>query len=294
MFGIEIPRGKNIYRTVPTLAENGVSIMNATVMFYGAPKKGKTRTIIESFSGSEYVFLDFDRNYKITADKIEQSGALYFNGSNAYDVLIQLMNGKASNGIFVIDALNSVIPFLCSYWNKKNEDKDSINPTMVGVDDSETKKFFNNVIYPMSENNNSINIIHHTTENNTGTKMAGNKASWMSLFDFTYKLDGTVSDPEFILESGRLPMAPKKIGLKNSSDKAYEFIVKKGKTTITKSEFTKLTKHDKDKWVRDFVDDIFDIEINGSGRNKTCIYSLKKEIFKLGKADTQTTTGEIK
>ncbi len=218
MKGLKPPKFVSIIRKNAFLASNGVSIMNASVMWYGGAKKGKTRTIISAFSGVDYMFLDFDRNYESTINEIKKTGASYYNGSAAEDVLVQLMNGTITDAVVVIDSHVHAISILAKHYlasvvGKKDEEFKRLKP-YIGVSHEATSMFFNKLIYPMLVSN-SINFIHHTTQNMMGEKMEGNQGSWLSVFDFTYKLD---SD-KFILQAGRLPCAPVTVGKENLYDR---------------------------------------------------------------------------
>lgn len=194
---------------------NGVSIHNAAVIWYGRAKSGKTRTLIKSFQGESFLFLDFDRNYRSTIEGITLSGGQYLNGDSAFDVLTQLANGNGTNRIVIVDALGSVVSRLTNWFI--NQDVKNLGANRladlknhIGITHEATVAFFNLIIEPMTRNGNSINFIHHTTENNQGSKMEGNKGAWLSVFDFTYHLD--TAKKVFLLEADRLPIAPKVIG----------------------------------------------------------------------------------
>lgn len=209
---------------------NGVSIHNAATMWYGRAKSGKTRALIEAFTGEKFIFLDFDRNYISTIREIEKSGAIYLNGDAAFNVLTQLAIGRGFHYVVIIDALGSIITRLARWFIENSNDVDSVKRMkesiqLIGVSHEATITFFNLLIEPMTRNYNSINIIHHTTENHNGSKMEGNKGAWMSVFDFTYRLD-----PEkkaFFLEAGRLPIAPNTVGLSQSPRKHLIELIKK-------------------------------------------------------------------
>ena len=201
---------------------NGTSLHNAAVMWYGRAKSGKTRTLIQAFSGEKFLFLDFDRNYRSTIESIQNSGATYLNGDAAFDVLTQLASGRGSDQIVIVDALGSVVTRLVSWFIDHNTVNDNMSVAAkqiielkknIGVSHEATVTFFNLIIEPMTRNGNSINFIHHTTENSQGSKMEGNKGSWLSVFDFTYVLN--VDRKVFELEAGRLPIAPNVIGSNN-------------------------------------------------------------------------------
>lgn len=198
---------------------NGTSLHNAAVMWYGRAKSGKTRTLIQAFSGEKFLFLDFDRNYRSTIESIQNSGATYLNGDVAFNVLTQLASGSGSDQIVIIDALGSVVTRLVSWFILSNTNDGTMNNDAkrideikknIGISHEATVTFFNLIIEPMTRNGNSINFIHHTTENNVGSKMEGNKGAWLSVFDFTYVLN--VDRKVFELEAGRLPIAPNVIG----------------------------------------------------------------------------------
>jgi hypothetical protein len=199
---------------------NGVSLHNAAVMWYGRAKSGKTRTLIQAFQGEDFLFLDFDRNYKSTIQSIQESGATYLNGDAAFDALTQLASGRGIQRTVIIDALGSVISRITNWFIAQHTDP---NKTIdddgyrmhnlkshIGVSHEATVTFFNLIIEPMTRNFNSINFVHHTTESFQGSKMEGNKGAWLSVFDFTYHLN--TERKVFELEAGRLPIAPKIIG----------------------------------------------------------------------------------
>lgn len=201
---------------------NGTSLHNAAVMWYGRAKSGKTRTLIQAFSGENFLFLDFDRNYRSTIESIQNSGATYLNGNTAFEVLTQLASGRGSDQIVIVDALGSVVSRLVSWFIDINTTEGDMNAAAkqitelkksIGISHEATVAFFNLIIEPMTRNGNSINFIHHTTENSQGSKMEGNKGSWLSVFDFTYTLN--VDRKVFELEAGRLPIAPNVIGSNN-------------------------------------------------------------------------------
>lgn len=225
---LDLPDQKNnIIRQDATLHKNGHSIMSAATMYYGGAKTGKTRLVVSAFKGSNYIFLDFDRNYKSTINEIIKAGARYYNGKNAIDILSQVMLGKAENEIIIIDALGSVVKGLCRAFIREhtniNEDKTETKDWEavavelaipgIGTNHTDTATFFNHIIEPMTRNNNSINFVHHTTQNMSGEKMEGNKGAWLSVFDFTYQMDRETRT--FKLEADRLPIAPKTIGFDN-------------------------------------------------------------------------------
>ncbi len=229
MIGLVNPTAPIVRRKDAYLNRNGYSIMNASVMYYGGAKTGKTRLLISAFSGSEYIFLDFDRNYESTIKEIEKSGAMYFNGASAYDVLFQLMNGTIHDAVVVVDALGSIVKPLCRKFMKQHihennidEDGTAINEAMggIGINHADTVTFFNHIIEPMTQNRNSINFIHHTTQNMSGEKMEGNQGSWLSVFDFTYGMDRETKT--FKLRADRLPIAPHTVG----EDNVYQRINK--------------------------------------------------------------------
>ncbi len=228
-----MPTEPNIIRDNARLHKNGYSIINGAIMYYGGAKTGKTRLLISAFKGSNYIFLDFDRNYKSTIDEIIKSGANYFNGANARNVMLQLMNGEVSNEIVIIDALGAVVKPLCRAFIKEHSteqegytildwEAEAIKEAMkgIGINGEDTRTFFNHIVEPMSRNGNSINFIHHTTQNASGEKMEGNKGAWTSVFDFTYQMDRETKT--FRLEADRLPIAPQTIGF----DNVYERINK--------------------------------------------------------------------
>jgi len=227
---ISIPDCPIEYRTNAELNTfNGVSIHNAAIMWYGRAKSGKTRALIEVFAGENFIFLDFDRNYESTIKGIQKSGAIYLNGDAAFEVLTQLSSGRGFQYVVIIDALGSIIKRLARWFIQTSDDYDAVarmkeSLLLIGVSHEATLTFFNLVVEPMTKNSNSINIIHHTTENNNGSKMEGNKGAWLSVFDFTYRLD---SDKKaFFLEAGRLPIAPKTVGLSKTPRKQLVELIK--------------------------------------------------------------------
>jgi hypothetical protein len=179
-------------------------------MWYGPAKSGKTRTIIRALQGTDYLFLDFDRNYEDVAQDIEDLGGHYYNGTNAIDVLFQIAEGKAENRVIVIDALNSVVGMLVKHYNKSPEGLEYpiLNPNNIGRLQEDTVDFFNKVIYKMENNSNSINFIHHMTENMLGSKMEGNAGAWKSVFDITYEME----DGKFVLKTSRTKIPPSTVG----------------------------------------------------------------------------------
>ncbi len=244
--GLTLPTEAVELREDAYLHSNGTAIMNACSMFYGGAKTGKTRLLTKAFNGSGYIFLDFDRNYTSTVNGIIESGALYFNGKAALDILYQIMDKKLKNTVVVVDALGSVIKRMCNRFitNHTNSDdldedaillKDSIRG--IGINHSDSVTFFNLVIEPMTKNGNSINFIHHTTQNMGGEKMEGNKGAWLSVFDFTYSMNR--EKRVFELEAGRLPIALETIGEDNIYDRLNKMISDKAET-ITVDENQKL------------------------------------------------------
>ncbi len=250
------PKKPNIIRGDAYLHNNGYAIMNAATMYYGGAKTGKTRLAISSFKGSEYIFLDFDRNYKTTIDEIVKSGAHYYNRTNARDVLLQFMRGEVSNEIVIIDALGAIIKPLCrefiEYHTIKNEDgtksKDweaiAVDYAMngIGINGEDTRTFFNHIIEPMTRNGNSINFIHHTTIN-AQEKMEGNKGAWLSVFDFTYQMDRETKT--FKLEADRLPIAPKTIGFDNVYQRINKILIDNAEVVEIDGEQKTLTPYKK-------------------------------------------------
>lgn len=220
------PTEPNIKRKNAYLHKNGYSIINAATMYYGGAKTGKTRLLISAFKGSDYIFLDFDRNYESTINEIEKSGANYYNGDNARDVMLQFMRGEVSNEVVIIDALGAVVKPLCrefiTYHTRTNTDgtetrdweAEAISYAMpgIGINGEDTRTFFNHIVEPMTRNGNSVNFIHHTTQNQV-EKMEGNKGAWLSVFDFTYEMNRETKT--FRLEADRLPIAPDSIGFDN-------------------------------------------------------------------------------
>ena len=250
MKGLKAPKSTSIVRKNALLASNGVSIMNASVMWYGGAKKGKTRTIISAFSGVDYIFLDFDRNYESTINEIKKTGASYYNGSAAEDVLIQLMKGTITEAVVVIDSLVHAIAILSRHYlvSTVDDEFERLKP-YIGVSHEATSMFFNKLSYCAMQNS-SVNFIHHTTQNQKGEKMEGNQGSWLSVFDFTYKLN----NDKFILEAGRLPCAPTTVGKENLYDRlmkcindnsedintADKHMVATAKSTVTKNNALRL------------------------------------------------------
>jgi hypothetical protein len=220
---ISIPEVAILYRADAKInPHNDVSIQNAATMWYGRAKSGKTRALIEAFTGEKFIFLDFDRNYESTIKEIQKSGAIYLNGDAAFDVLTQLASGRGFHYVVIIDALGSIVKRLARWFIRTSRHADAVEQIkesiqLIGISHEATLTFFNLLIEPMTRNFNSINIIHHTTENHNGSKMEGNKGAWMSVFDFTYYLDP--NKKAFFLEAGRLPIAPKTIGMTHSPRK---------------------------------------------------------------------------
>lgn len=248
--GLILPSEGYIPRDDAYLHANGVTVMNASTMFYGGAKTGKTRTIIKAFKGCDYFFLDFDRNYESTIQDIIDSGARYFNGSAAYDILYQLMDGNISNVTVVVDALGSVIKPLCLKFISKHasdgradEEARMLQESIKGIgkDHADSVTFFNLIIEPMTRNGNSINFIHHTTQNMQGEKMEGNKGAWLSVFDFTYSMDR--ASKTFKLEAGRLPVALNSIGTDNIYDRINKTIEEKAETIEIDGRQKLLTKY---------------------------------------------------
>ena len=101
--GLKLPTVLPEPREDAFLYSNGTTIMNASTMFYGGAKTGKTRTIIKAFKGCDYFFLDFDRNYSSTIQDITNSGAKYYQGNQAFGILSQLMSGEIKNVIGLIE-----------------------------------------------------------------------------------------------------------------------------------------------------------------------------------------------
>ena len=233
-----IPKELNEIRKDAVMHENGQTIMNAATLYYGGAKTGKTRLITRAFNGSNYIFLDFDRNYESTIKQMQANGATYYNGKNAKNVLVQLMNGKISNEIIIIDALGAVISSLCRAYIDANtvtnesgnqwltEEgqvlKEAYESKSIGNIAEPTRIFFNSIIEPMTRNGNSVNFIHHTTQNAHGEKMEGNKGVWLSLFDFTYEMNRETKNYHLIAD--RLPIAPATIGEDNVFDRINAII----------------------------------------------------------------------
>jgi len=222
--GVEIPPKHFTERPDAYLHLNGNTVMNAASMYFGGAKTGKTTVLSSALEGSTYIFLDFDRNYSSVIEMIIKKGGSYFNGMHAYNILYQLMEGKISNVVVIIDALNSVIQPLCNKFIKlhqmdENPDKQKevemleVARDQIGINQQATVTFFNLIIEPMTRNN-SINFIHHTTQNHNGEKMEGNQGAWLSVFDFTYQMDR--DSGKFKLKAGRLKVAPDIIGADNN------------------------------------------------------------------------------
>ncbi len=88
--------------------DNSNIVMNSSAMWYGSAKGGKTRILTKAFTGSNYIFLDFDANYDDVADLITKAGGVYLNGREAWRVLYQLMDKDIKDAVIIIDALNDV------------------------------------------------------------------------------------------------------------------------------------------------------------------------------------------
>ncbi len=217
MTGITFPKEKCKGRSNPTVV-NDTAILNAVNIFYGGAKAGKTTTLVNTFTKNkvEFIFLDFDRNYQFTVDKIQKSGAVYLNGSAAYDVLDQLMSGKPNGAVVILDALGSIRNYMVDKFIADNVGTDEAEHLQgikhnIGVTHDATVAFFNYIVEPMSHGN-SINFIHHTTQTMHGEKMEGNKGAWSSVFDNIYRMDR--ESRSFILENSRCyDIAPKTIGV---------------------------------------------------------------------------------
>lgn len=248
-----MPTAPNAIRHDAYMHSNGHSIMNASVMYYGGAKTGKTRLIIKAFSGADYIFLDLDRNYESTINEITKSGARYFNGSNAIEILYQLMDGKGKNEVVIIDALGSIVKLLCRKFIKQHTGKDdkldevgiaiSEAEKGIGVNHADTVTFFNHIIEPMTRNSNSINFIHHTTQNKMGEKMEGNQGAWLSVFDFTYEMNRETKT--FVLKAGRLPIAPNSIGVDNIYDRINKTLIDNQESTEVSGKQKMLTPYKK-------------------------------------------------
>ena len=109
-----------------------------------------------------------------------------------------------------------------------------------------------------------------------GSKMEGNKGAWLSVFDFTYRLELNNNLPAFILEGGRLLVAPKEITQVKDADDALTLF--NSKFTVgasdTLSKVNKALQHHK--WAQAYVEEFFSIveEIGSSGRKaKMCTYT---------------------
>lgn len=244
-FDLVFPDQKNtIIRKDPELNRfNGASIHNAATMYYGPSKSGKTRFLISAFQGDDFIFLDFDRNYESTIKSIQDHGAQYFNGDDAFNILSQLSNGKGFHRIIIIDSLGAIISRLANWYIKHHNDTEEgalllENKKNIGISHEATVLFFNLIIEPMTRNYNSISIIHHTTENNLGSKMAGNKGAWTSVFDFTYSMNS--NKKIFELEADRLPIAPKILRNKSPKSQLIE-LLENSNDMLENSETSEMT-----------------------------------------------------
>ena len=191
--------------------KNDKVLMSSTYMLYGGAKTGKTRTVIEAYKDTDFIYLDFDRNYEDIAQKVSENGGHFFAGLDARNFLEHVIAGHIKDTVIIIDALGSTIGLLCQIFYELYSDTDyerelrSAEP-LIGTRHSQTAVFFNYVLAKPLDLNNHIAFIHHTTMNQGGEKMEGNMGAWLSLFDAVYHLE---SYGTFVLESSRTKLAPK-------------------------------------------------------------------------------------
>jgi len=264
-------------------------VMNSSAMWYGPAKSGKTRMLINAFKGSNFIFLDMDYNYADVVSLVEQAGGIYINGEQAFDVACQLMDKDITDTVVIIDALNDVkTRLLRHYISNLNEsiDKEEISSceaamSRIGISQEATTIWFERTIKKMINNSNSINFIHHTTENNGGSKVEGNAGAWAAKFDITYKIEKADNESYFHLTHQRSNIAPERVELSKTLKDQIEVILERLPEKIG-SEYTgnelkihQLKPANLPNWVnKDAVySEIFDIVKIG---NRTT-YTLKEE-----------------
>ncbi len=234
-------------------------VMNSSAMWYGPAKSGKTRLLTSNFNGTDYVFLDFDNNYESVASVIRDNGGKYVTGSNAYDALNQLLDGDITDTVVIIDALSDVRGYMLNYVIDKLDEeylkhKEGSKEFLelearveelqnckqgIGINQTDTTTWFTNTVLIMLNNSNSINFIHHTTENNGKSKMEGNQGAWTAKFDITYKIEKSGDESYFVRTHQRDCIAKEVVGATKDLEDMVRYtllLLPEGKNSFTGSE----------------------------------------------------------
>ncbi len=264
-------------------------VMNSANLFYGKSKSGKTRTLIQSFAGAEFIYLDFDRNYADIVELVEKNGGHYYNGKNAVAVLRELLRGNIEKTVVIIDSLQDVKKLMLKlrYGIVLEEDSalaENIVGLMmngaVGIDADDTAAWFTHTISRMVNDSNSINFIHHTTDNNQGSKLAGNSSAYKSKFDTTYVIINESESTYYKLEAGRSNIPKNIVGSQRNYTDAMDWIKEKftsrGATKMNGIDLKEKVTKRSPEWVKEFNlqklrDDVFNREIVG----QSFVYTLK-------------------
>jgi hypothetical protein len=263
--------------------KNANVLMNSSTLWYGGPKTGKTTILAKTFNNTDYVMLDFDNNYDGMQDLIISNGGRYFNSTAAVELLHQLLDGRITNTVVIIDALNDVKMMMLDYQIKvlnykltQDEYKDDYHDMSelkenlqrskgagIGQFQEPTSVWFTNTIGKMTNNSNSINFIHHTTQNANGEKMEGNQSAYASKFDHVYAIVRQEDKKSYFeLQTGRSNIAEHTIGLQKGIKDAmlymkaiYSDKVENVDGTMTGTQFDKTFKNIA-KWVIPFKKDV--------------------------------------
>lgn len=269
---------------------NANVLMNSANLFYGGPKTGKTTIIAKAFKGTDYIFLDFDNNYDEMQQLIIVNGGKYFNSIDAKALLKQLLLGDITDTVVIIDAMNDVKMMMIDYRlahldNTKDSDLittlERVKKAGIGQFQEPTSLWFTHTIQVMMNNSNSINFIHHTTQNALGEKLEGNKAAYASKFDHVYGIVRDNDKSYFALETARSSIAEETIGMEKSIADAtkYMLAVFKDKLintdgTMTGAEFERAFRNIA-KWVVPFKAEVIKESFIKNRNGKKVLWELK-------------------
>ena len=277
-------------------------IMNSANLFYGGPKTGKTRLIVTAFKNTDYVFLDFDNNYDDVAQLIIDNGGKYYNGKNAVMLLEQLLTGKITDTVVIIDAMNDVKMLMLDIQIErltsvilKSKDADKVNEYValqktlervkkagIGQFQEPTSIWYTHTIGKMLNHSNSINFVHHTTQNAQGDKMEGNQSAYASKFDTVYAIARQdINKSYFDLQTQRSNIAELTIGLEKGLKDAENYMIAMFNNKVKTSDLTMTgTELDKAfnsiaKWVKPFKKEVLKIAFIRGTKGKNVSWSIK-------------------
>lgn len=279
----------NLHRGSATKHLNNKNVlMNSANLYYGGPKTGKTTIISKAFKDTDYVFLDFDNNYDDMHNIITVNGGDYYNGIDATNLLYQLLDGNITDSVVVIDAMNDVKMKMLDYQIKTIQDNEDIVENLIRIKNAgigqfqePTSLWFTYTIQVMVNNSNSINFIHHTTQNAQGEKLEGNKAAYASKFDHVYGIIRDNDKSYFALETARSSIAEDTIGMQKGLEdaKKYMLAIFKDKLantdgTMTGTEFTRAFKNI-GKWATQFKKEVVETTFTKTKNGKKVVWKLK-------------------